>query len=377
MLFPSEKKYLEFAKKYKNVPVGIRWLSDTETPITIYSKIAQGHVSFLLESVEGGEKLGRYSLIGFDPIVTLSCSKGVTTISKKGEKEYKEKDPFIAIKSILEEYQVPELPDMPRFYGGAVGYLGYDLVRHLEVLPDSELEETGVPDSIMIIPKVSIILDHIKHSLMILVNTQPGNNPVEEYSKVGVLINEILNKLSTGKMPEALKEEDKNKNNRISSNVSKDDFMAKVDKAKEYIRSGDILQVVLSRRIDQEFTGDPFSVYRRLRRNNPSPYLYFLNLGEVALAGSSPEMLIRVEDRLIETRPIAGTRSRGANSREDDLLAADLLADKKECAEHLMLVDLGRNDVGKVSKPGEVRVPQFMEVEKYSHVMHLVSSVTG
>ncbi len=377
MFFPDESEYFKLCRNHKNVPVAMQLPSDTETPITIYAKVAQHKTSYMLESVEGGEKLARYSFIGFDPIVTMKCRQGELTVEGESDIKIKSDNPFDAVKEMLEEYKIPDLPNMPRFYGGAVGYLGYDLIRHLEKLPDLNLIDCGVPDSIMIIPRVNIVLDHVKHTLMIVVNTRPGKNPLNEYQNALALLSSIRDKLNQSVQLKELKAPSAKNPKKLYSNLTEEKFTLMVERAKEYIKSGDILQVVLSRKIEQEFTGEPFRVYRRLRRNNPSPYLFYLNFGEVVLAGSSPEMLIRVENSTIETRPIAGTRPRGSDETEDDLLSKELLSDTKERAEHLMLVDLGRNDVGKVSIAGKVKVPQFMEVEYYSHVMHLVSSVTG
>jgi anthranilate synthase component 1 len=377
MYQPDEKEYLRLCKEYKSVPVSVEWPSDTETPITVYAKVAGRKTSFLLESVEGGEKLGRYSFIGVEPHIFLTFHQGLTTVAKNGQKYRTTGDPFLVIESVLKEFHSPAMKNMPRFYGGAVGYLGYDMVRSLERLPDMNLEEAGVPDCVLMVPAVNIVIDHLKHTIMVVVNTLPGSDGRKEYRRAVSLIDDILARIEGGTPPPALAPARENRSRTLKSNISGREYMDKVEKAREYIRAGDILQVVLSRRIDQPFTGDPFMVYRRLRRNNPSPYLYYLNMGDVVLAGSSPEMLVRVEDNCIETRPIAGTRPRGASRQEDSELARDLLSDTKERAEHLMLVDLGRNDVGRVSIPGTVKVPQFMEVEMYSHVMHLVSSVKG
>lgn len=377
MFYPDENEYLRLAEEYNSVPVSIEWPCDTETPITVYTKVAGKKRSFLLESVEGGERLGRYSFIGMEPQVMLSCHRGTTTVVRNGKEEQLNGDPFLIISDVLKDFQSPAIKGLPRFYGGAVGYLGYDMVRHLEELPDLNREETGVLDCILMVPTVNIIIDHIKHTIRVVVNTQAGDNARAEYKKAVYTIKDVLACITNGDSPPGLIPAGKYMPKMLATNMSRIEFIERVEKAKEYIRAGEILQVVLSRRIDQDFKGDPFNVYRRLRRNNPSPYLYYLNMGSVIMAGSSPEMLVRVEENDIETRPIAGTRPRGASQQEDMILSSDLLSDVKERAEHLMLVDLGRNDVGKVSEPGTVKVPQFMEVEMYSHVMHLVSSVRG
>lgn len=377
MFYPDENEYIKLAEKYNSIPVSIEWPCDTETPITVYTKVAGKKRSFLLESVEGGERLGRYSFIGIEPQVMISCHRGATTVIRNGKEEHLNGDPFLIINDILKDFQSPAIKGLPRFYGGAVGYLGYDMVRHLEVLPDLNREETGIQDCMLMVPAVNIIIDHIKHTIRVVANTQAGDDAKDEYKKAVSTIKNVLASITGGDSPPGLNPVGNYIPKMVTTNLSRTEFIEIVEKAKEYIRSGEILQVVLSRRIDQDFKGDPFNVYRRLRRNNPSPYLYFLNMGSVVMAGSSPEMLVRVEESDIETRPIAGTRPRGSNHQEDMILSSDLLSDIKERAEHLMLVDLGRNDVGKVSKSGTVKVPQFMDVEMYSHVMHLVSSVRG
>jgi len=377
MFYPDEKEYLELCRSYKSVPVSVEWPSDTETPITLYAKLAVGKASFLLESVEGAERLGRYSFIGFDPCMMITCHKGITTLEKEGHKEKLTGDPFAVIEKVLSDFRSPELEGMPRFYGGAVGYMGYDMVRHLERLPDLGHADTGVTDCILMVPRINIIMDHLKHTIRVVVTTVPGGDGREDYARATSAINEVLARIREGSPPPGLAPSGKGMHRVSLTNLSRSGYMDRVEAAREYIKSGDILQVVLSRRIDLEFKGDPFRVYRRLRRNNPSPYLYYLNMGEITMAGSSPEMLVRVEGRNVETRPIAGTRPRGSSPQQDMELAGDLLSDIKERAEHVMLVDLGRNDLGRVCKPGTVKVRQFMEVEMYSHVMHLVSSVRG
>jgi len=377
MYYPDEKTYLELSRHYSTVPVSVEWPSDTETPITVYAKVSRGRKSFLLESAEGADTIGRYSIIGIDPEALLISRGSTTTIEKDGKTELFSGHPLYAIERLLEGYRSPVLDGMPRFYSGAVGYMGYDIVRGIERLPDYSLERSGTPDCMLMVPGITIIIDHLKHTLRVVVNTSPGRGESAEYARAKAAISEILKQISDGPAPPGLTPPAGARGRTPRSGLSRTDFMERVKKAREYIMAGDILQVVLSRRIDLDFKGDPFRVYRRLRRNNPSPYLYYINMGDVVIAGSSPEMLVRVEDNSVETRPIAGTRPRGADRQEDMALAADLLADIKERAEHVMLVDLGRNDLGRVSRPGTVKVTQFMEVERYSHVMHLVSSVKG
>ncbi|RKO66840.1 anthranilate synthase component I family protein [Desulfofundulus salinus] len=442
MIFPSEEEYLQLACHYRLVPVSAEWEADMETPISLFSRLATRGPSFLLESVEGGEKLARYSFIGLDPLAVYHQKGGLgqiilgaknssglidalRSVGKEcmiayrpergsllsnsadgvapGGSEYRyylEGNPFVIVEQLMSYLRGPHLPELPRFYGGAVGYFGYDLVRWLERLPLTATDDLGLPDMILLFTGTVLILDHLRHTLRVVVNTQPGPDPQTAYLqaiKTIEKIHRLINgspasrdtaggpgpggKLNTHRFQQrAMKECSSTKrdtNSSISTNLTRGEFVSLVQKAKEYIRQGEILQVVLSQRLQVPFNGDPFQVYRRLRRINPTPYLYYLNLGQVVMAGSSPEMLVRVEDDTVETRPIAGTRPRGATVAEDEALAAELLADPKEQAEHVMLVDLGRNDLGRVCTPGSVTVPQFMSVEKYSHVMHLVSSVRG
>ncbi|NHM27932.1 anthranilate synthase component I [Desulfofundulus sp. TPOSR] len=410
MIFPSEEEYLQLACHYRLVPVSAEWEADMETPISLFSRLATRAPSFLLESVEGGEKLARYSFIGLDPLALYHQKDGLGQIIPGAGNPSglidaiklvgKEANPFVIVEQLMNYLRGPHLPELPRFYGGAVGYFGYDLVRWLERLPLTATDDLGLPDLILIFTGTVLILDHVRHTLRVVVNTLPGAEPSAAYrqaagtiEKIHRLINDSsANRDATrglkpcrkpdmhGFRQQAIKEcssTNKNAGSSISTNLTQGEFISLVQKAKEYIRQGEILQVVLSQRLQVPFNGDPFQVYRRLRRINPSPYLYYLNLGPVVMAGSSPEMLVRVEGDTVETRPIAGTRPRGSTAAEDEALAAELLADPKERAEHVMLVDLGRNDLGRVCTPGSVTVPQFMSVEKYSHVMHLVSSVQG
>lgn len=378
MYYPNEKEYLDLCREHNCVPVSAEWSCDTETPITLYAKVAAGKPSFLLESVEGGERMGRYSFIGLEPVISVTSHGGTTTVERDGAKTTGSRDPFQVLKEVSHYFKTPSLSGMPRFYGGLVGFMGYDMVRHIEKLPEQVRPEGGIPDCMMMAPGIVIIIDHIKHTLRVVVNTVPkSGNCREEYNKAVRTISRVLSLIRDGSPPAALSPAGTVSGIAARSSLSRPEFMEKVAAAREYIKAGDILQVVLSRRIDIDFDGDPFSVYRRLRKNNPSPYLYYLDMGGPVLAGSSPEMLVRVEDGKVETRPIAGTRPRGSGPGQDRELAADLLGDVKERAEHVMLVDLGRNDLGRVCRPGTVKVGQFMEIEMYSHVMHIVSSVRG
>lgn len=361
---------------------------DTETPITLFWKLAAGRPAFLLESVEGGERLARYSFIGLDPAFIYSHRGGSGWIysnpGQDGQSTVKKVkgNPFGILEEVISPFKAPSLTGLPRFFGGAVGYWGYDMVRWLEKLPSTTVDDLGLYDCQFMIGGTVLIFDHVRHTLRVVVNSLAGNLPKKSYSEAKEKIEQIiaaLHKLAVSGENRALPllNERESITSHLESTLTREEFMARVKKAKEYIRQGDILQVVLSQRFCLPFAGDPFQAYRRLRTINPSPYLYFLNFGEVVIAGSSPEMMIRVEGEEAEIRPIAGTRPRGRTDLEDEKLGRELSMDPKERAEHIMLVDLGRNDLGRVCRAGSVNVPQFMTMEKYSHVMHLVSAVKG
>ncbi|MEW6183677.1 MAG: anthranilate synthase component I [Bacillota bacterium] len=376
MVQPTLKEYLNLSAEFDVVPVYEEVVADLETPIAAFKKLGQCP-SFLLESVSGGEFLGRYSFIGFDPFLDFRSQGDNVSITMDGKTEVLTKSsPLEVLPGIFAKLRGPRLEGLPRFYGGGVGYFGYDLVRHIERLPQATVDDTGVDDCHLIFTKIILIFDHVRRRLAVVVNTRPGSDPALSYEEAKARIKNIIAGL---KEPVSMNWEipPPNTNSPVAANMEKEAFLDAVDRAKEYIRAGDILQVVLSQRFSQTFSGDAFEVYRRLRTINPSPYLYYLDFGNSVVVGSSPEMLIRVEDGIIRTRPIAGTRPRGKDAGEDRLLSEELLADPKERAEHIMLVDLGRNDLGRVSLPGTVRLTEFMNVEKYSHVIHIVSEVQG
>lgn len=383
---PSQKEYLALSKHFNLIPVSYECFADTQTPITVYWKVSGGRPGCLLESVEGGERVARYSFLGIDPFLAYS-HRGKTGRVWKQEGGAVQKvagNPFEILENLISSFRVPEL-ELPRFFGGAAGYFGYDLVHWLEKLPSGNKSDLPFDDCSFLFCGTVLIFDHVRHTLRIVVNSFPGDSPERAYAQAVRKIEEVLRVLNDPER-ESIPLLNGGANCRGSpdphfspagSNFTRESFLDAVKKAKEYIRQGEILQVVLSQRFCRPFAGDPFLAYRRLRAVNPSPYLYFLNFGELAVAGSSPEMLVRVEGENVETRPIAGTRPRGGTKEEDERLARELQADPKERAEHVMLVDLGRNDLGRVCAAGSVEVPQFLTVEKYSHVMHLVSSVKG
>lgn len=391
MLFPSFDEYLELSKAYDIVPVYQEVLVDMETPISIYKKL--GHhkhsnpqesilqdsnplESYLLESVEGGEHLARYSFIGLEPFLSFRFKDGEGVINREGQEEKVTGKPLAILEQLMSGYKAPLLENLPRFYGGAVGYFGYDLTRTWEQLPSSGNDDLELADCHFVLTNLVLIFDHVQHKLKIVYNSRVGEDAELSYHQAQEHINRVLVLLSRPNLGN-LQQVPTPGAASITSNLTKQQFMAKVEQAQEYIRAGDIFQVVLSQRFQAPLEAAPFDIYRSLRRINPAPYLYFLDFGDTKLIGSSPEMLVRVEDRRVETRPLAGTRPRGKNTREDQQLAAELLADEKEKAEHLMLVDLGRNDLGRVCTYGSVELTEFMQVERYSHVMHLVTQVEG
>ncbi|MEW6421736.1 MAG: anthranilate synthase component I [Deinococcota bacterium] len=344
--------------------------ADLDTPVTAYLKVARGHpVSFLLESVEAGEKLGRYSFIGVGEQGRFTYRAGrVESRGTFGDFSGPEADPLARLyHATTRPLSLPA--GLPAFIGGAVGYAAYDLVRAYERLPDGNPDELNLPEALFIAPEGMVIFDHLKHRL-IAVST------AEIQAQAEAVVEQLTARLR-GPLPDDVPGRDPTPVPTFTSNFTPQGFMEAVERCLEYIRAGDIFQVVPSQRFSADLTVHPFALYRALRRVNPSPYLGYLALGDVTLVASSPESLLRSDGHTVVTRPIAGTRRRGTTPEEDELLAAELLADEKERAEHLMLVDLGRNDLGRVSRYGSVKVQAAFTVERYSHVMHIVSTVTG
>lgn len=375
-------EFVELARRGNFVPVCKEILADLLTPVSAFLKIAEhSDYAFLLESVEGGEQVARYSFLGKDPFLILRARNGRTVADRGGETQ-ELGEPFItALRRIMAEFRSPYVPDLPRFTGGAVGYFGYDAAPWFEPALGGTWERYAgrVADDeqsgFMLFDTV-LAFDHVKHRILAIANARitPDEDLESLYqfacARIQFVERELERSLSSTRPPSRAVPA-------VASNTSRDGFERAVRTAKEHIAAGDIYQVVLSQRFETDVASDPFSVYRALRHVNPSPYMYFIRLGGLSIIGSSPEMLVRVEGRHVQTHPIAGTRPRG-HSNEDDLrLAEELKRDEKERAEHVMLVDLGRNDLGRVCDYGTVRVPQFMTLERYSHVMHLVSRVEG
>jgi anthranilate synthase component 1 len=362
------------------VPIHRILPADLETPVSVYLKLRQtGQASFLLESVEKGEQMGRYSFIGVDPPLSLTLAgREVTVGGANGSviERFERDDPLAELNRLLHQRQPIRLPDLPAFTGGAVGFWGYDVVRHFERLPATAPAELQLPDAVFLLADNLVIFDHVKHRLLVLANARLQGDLTAAYADAVARIEAIIARLGQPLIPPALPEV--GQQNGWVSNHSPAEFERLVIAAQEHIAAGDIFQVVLSQRLSRRTQADPFAIYRALRMTNPSPYMFFLDLPDrLRLIGASPEMHVRLEGRRAQIHPIAGTRPRGATPAEDARLAEDLLADPKERAEHIMLVDLGRNDLGRVCKYGSVRVPVMMAVERYSHVMHIVSDVVG
>ncbi|MBV5340562.1 MAG: anthranilate synthase component I [Deltaproteobacteria bacterium] len=378
MFFPPRDKFYALAEKGNLIPVFREIMADMDTPVSAFRKLDDGRFSYLLESIEGGEKWGRYSFLGSAPSVIIR-SKGnlVETISDGITVQQESTDPLNCIKELLAQFTPVEVDGLPRFFGGAVGYLGYDMVRHFESLTTKKPALLDAYDSYFMITDTIVIFDTMRQKIKVVSNAHITENvPTSEaYTRATERINNIIRQLRTPLPPQSASPTVKPV--KFLSNISRAEFEASVEKAKEYVRSGDIIQVVLSQRFSGELTADPLDIYRVLRTLNPSPYMFFLRLDDTVIAGASPEVMVRKEGDRVELRPIAGTRPRGATPDIDDRLADELLADPKECAEHVMLVDLGRNDLGRVCTTGSVSVSELMLIERYSHVMHIVSNVQG
>ncbi len=378
MFTPSLEEFVELAKQGNLVPVYREILADTETPVSAFMKIDDGPYAYLLESVEGGEKWARYSFLGSRPSVVLRRTAGEWSMVKDGRpiKTPKGRDPLEVLQRLLARYRPVPVRGLPRFSGGAVGFLGYDVVSEFERLPMREKEGLSVPDLAFVITDTLLIFDNAHHMIKVVSNALIGHGgPERAYRKACEKIERIIRKLKRGRPLPERKPGDGPPT--FISNMPRPEFEKMVRRGKEYITAGDVIQVVLSQRFDAPVRCAPFDVYRALRLVNPSPYMFYLKLDDTHIVGSSPEILVRCEEGNIALRPIAGTRRRGETEEQDRALEQELLADEKERAEHLMLVDLGRNDVGRVAETGTVEVDEFMAVERYSHVMHLVSNVTS
>jgi len=381
--FPNLDSFSSLSGDYNVVPIFADVVADTETPVSAFLKIDDGGGdAFLFESVEGGERWGRYSFLGTGVKSILRSIGEEVEIIEDGKITKKSGNPIDIFKEYMSAYSVAPVEGASRFMGGAVGYAGYDMVRYVEKLPDTSKRDLDVYEMCFMLTDTMLVFDRKEHKIKIIALAYVDSNSDsqslynEGIKKIEAIAEKItaplnLNGRSVGTM---VADE---VTDVITSNFEKEDFKNAVEKTKEYIRAGDVIQTVLSQRFETAKNVEPFDIYRSLRVVNPSPYMFFLRTGGVTVTGSSPEVLVRVEDRDITVRPIAGTRPRGENEKEDRELEKDLLSDPKERAEHIMLVDLGRNDVGRVSEKGTVKVDELMVIERYSHVMHIVSNVSG
>ncbi|MBM2827641.1 MAG: anthranilate synthase component [Actinobacteria bacterium] len=379
-ILPTKDVFRSHAGAYTKIPVWQEFHADLETPVSAYLKIAARFPDdhFLLESVEGGEKWARYSFIGFDPYLQYRAEGGKVTIRKGGKETVQDAggDPLRELSVILSGIRCHHADGLPRLSGGAVGFLGYDYVRSIENIPDTHAHD-GTPDALFVFPSRLVIFDNVKHTILIVVHGEvTGETEADEvYGRCRGAIDEVR-EIIQGPLPWSEIPGGRKAKGPFFE-IPKETFVSSVRKAKEHIREGDIIQVVLSNRARIPTGRSPSEVYRVLRALNPSPYMYLLRMGDLSIVGSSPEILVRLEGGVVHLRPIAGTRPRGAVPEEDRRMEADLLSDPKEIAEHVMLVDLGRNDVGRVADWGTVKVDELMTVERYSHVMHIVSNVVG
>jgi len=379
---PDRQEFRQRAKAGNLVSVYREILADMETPVSAFRKISVASHAFLLESVEGGERVGRYSFLGSDPYLILQSKGRTVEITRNSEPVERVElasgqDPLHVLKKEMNRFRWVPDPELPRFCGGAVGYIGYDMVRFFEDLPDATTDDLGLPDCIFAFTDTLLIFDHVRHRIRVLANARVDGDPDAAYDEAAAKIDRLVETLRRP-VPPSKPTTGTSRTRQVTSNFAKrEDFERAVGQCKEYIAAGDVIQVVLSQRLTTPVSADPFDVYRALRSVNPSPYMYHLSFGNIKVIGSSPEILVTEERGKVTARPIAGTRPRGKTDEEDAQLEQELLADEKERAEHIMLVDLGRNDIGRVCRYGSVTVDELMVIERYSHVMHIVSNVRG
>ena len=372
----TESEFFNLAKQgYNRIPVVLETFADLDTPLSIYLKLANRPYSYLLESVRGGERFGRYSFIGLPASTRIEVrSNCINIINEQGSERVEAEDPLSFIQSYLLRFKVAPCSGLPRFCGGLVGYFAYETVRYIErkladhVSPDA----LDLPDILLLLSEELIVVDNLSGKLYLIIYTDPtiAGAYKETKKRLKILLTDL-------RKPVEIPSEIPVKPSNVISEFSESDFIKAVERAKQYIFDGDIMQVVLSQRTSKIFSKSPLALYRALRNLNPSPYMFYYNFGDFHVVGASPEILVRLEGDAVTVRPIAGTRPRGDTHEEDERLAADLLADPKECAEHLMLMDLGRNDIGRVADIGSIKVTENMQIENYSHVMHIVSNVDG
>lgn len=373
---PDFDEFRRLHRAYPVVPVWTEVLCDRDTPVSAFEKLVGSRPGFLLESVEGGERWGRWSFLGWDPAFTLVAREGRCEV-EGGEIDLPAGDPLAVLEDLVSRYRTPDLPELPPLHSGVVGYLGYDCVRYVENLPNRPPDDRGLPEMVWQFVGALCAIDRFAHTAVLVRNVFPTPDPAEAYRSAVDALRADASRLGAPLEYRPAPKPEPEKLPAFDSTFDRSGFEKAVMAAKEYIRRGDAFQVVLSQRLATPYHGEGFDVYRALRLINPSPFLFFIRHPEVTVAGSSPELMTRVRDGVVYSRPIAGTRPRGVTEEEDRALEADLLSDPKERAEHVMLVDLARNDLGRVCEFGTVTVDELMVVERYSHVMHIVSGVSG
>ena len=367
MYYPTLEQVEEYAQSANLVPVYREISADLETPVSAYLKVARPPYSYLLESVEGGERIARYSFIGTDPVEIVKTG---------AEESLGEVDPLNPIEQMLSKYKLADVDHLDKFNGGAVGYISYDAVRHFERLPTPDEDPLDLPESVFMLSTTYLVFDHLRHKIKVVSHAHLRGNTKRAYQDAIDRIDDIIMRLKQQPQipePNLAGETDAD----LVFNMTREYYEEMVEKTREYIIAGDVIQTVVAQRMSRKTSAHPFQIYRALRAINPSPYMYYLDLDGFQIVGASPELLVQVVDGRVAVHPIAGTRRRGRNEAEDLALEEELRNDEKEKAEHIMLLDLGRNDVGRVSKPGTVDVTQILDIERYSHVIHLVSHVTG
>ena len=366
------------AEEYNIIPLTLECLADMDTPISVFKRLQTVRDCFLLESIGDSQVTARYSFIGRNPFISFQSRAGeVTFTDYTGKTETYSGKPMEELRRLVERYKAPKLEGVPSFNGGAVGFFAYDIIRQYEYLPNIPEDDLHIPDMHFMFMDEIIAFDHKRQKIVIIVNIHTGGDIETQYRKAADRLMDIQLEMADMSALTVREKRQYRTPSKPESNMTKEEFCANVEKAKEYIKNGDIFQVVLSQRFSVETSVSPLNTYRALRLINPSPYMYYLNFGEYQIVGASPEMLVRVENGVVQTGPIAGTRPRGKTLEEDIALEKELLADEKEIAEHTMLVDLGRNDIGRVSEFGSVKVTRFKYVERFSHVMHIISDVEG
>ncbi|MFW5841485.1 MAG: anthranilate synthase component I family protein, partial [Planctomycetota bacterium] len=384
--YPNFDEFCKLSEQGNTIPVYRQLLADSLTPVTAYQRLAQppgfapAQHAFLLESVVGGERMARFSFVAADPEAVFTARGSEITISRRGsgEETIESSDPLAELRKLVEPFQAVHLRDLPRFTGGVVGYAAYDMIRSYEDIGPGPEDDRNLPDLVFGLYRTTVIFDHISKTIKVVCNAHIQNDPGQAYTEAIEAVERTISRLRDGTgQPvgeitlEGLPQKP------FQSNFTRQRFCEMVEKCREYIKAGDIFQVVVSQRLSVETAAKPFDIYRALRVVNPSPYMFLLNTPDATLVGSSPEILCRVEEGVVTNRPLAGTRPRGLTEQQDKALEQELLADPKERAEHIMLVDLARNDVGRVAAPKTVELADVMTVERYSHVMHIVSNVQG